>query len=175
MTCLSLPSANGATMSEDATTSAIVTLLTYVLDENRESRELVRLSHGGFVHRSIGLRRRLDAVIRTTDGFAAGQAVQYLGENLGRARQHWRTGLAHLAELYASYGNNERVQLLEDGLRRAGVSEIESLLSIDAVPRGRKRAAAHLEAVLSRMSDCDNVVAGARSELALQKLRNDRI
>lgn len=162
-------------MTDDATTPEIVTLLTYVLDEHRESRELVRLSHAGLVHRSIGVRRRLDAVIRTTDGFAAGQAVQYLGENLGRARQHWRTGLAHLAELHAAYPNNERVQVLQDELRHAGVSEIESLLSLDAVPRGRKRAAAHLDAVLSRMSDCDNVVASARSDLALRNMRNDRI
>ncbi len=162
-------------MTDDATTPEIVTLLTYVLDENRESRELVRLSHAGLVHRSIGVRRRLDAVIRTTDGFAAGQAVQYLRENLGRARQHWRTGLAHLAELYAAYPNNERVQVLQDELRQAGVSEIEPLLSRDAVPRGRKRAAAHLEAVLSRMSDCDNAVASVRSELTLRNIRNDRI
>jgi hypothetical protein len=162
-------------MTDDATTAEIVTLLTYILDENRESRELVRLSHAGLVHRSMGLRRRLDVVIRTADGFAAGQAVQYLRENLGRARQHWRTGLAHLAELHAAYPNNERVQVLQDELRQAGVSEIESLLSLDAVPRGRKRAAAHLDAVLSRMSDCDNVVASARSELTLRKMRNDRI
>jgi hypothetical protein len=162
-------------MTDDATSPEIVTLLTYILDENRESRELVRLSHAGLVHRSIGMRRRLDAVIRTADGFAAGQAVQYLRENLGRARQHWRTGLAHLAELHAAYPDNEQVQVLQDELRQAGVSEIESLLSLDAVPRGRKRAAAHLDAVLSRMSDCDNVVASARSELTLRNMRNDRI
>jgi hypothetical protein len=162
-------------MTDDATTPEIVTLLTYILDENRESLELVRLSHAGLVHRSIGLRRRLDAVIRTADGFAAGQAVQYLRENLGRARQHWRTGLEHLAELHAAYPNDERVQLLYHQLRQAGVSEIAPLLSLDAVPRGRNRAAAHLDAVLSRMSDCDNVVASARSELTLRNMRNDRI
>ena len=162
-------------MTDDATTPEIVTLLTYVLDEHRESRELVRLSHAGLVHRSMGLRRRLDAVIRTTDGFAAGQAVQYLRENLGRAREHWRTGLAHLVELQETYPNNVRVQALQAELRRAGVSEIESLLSPDAVPRGRKRAAAHLEAVLSRMSDCDNAVASIRSELTLRNMRDDRI
>jgi hypothetical protein len=67
------------------------------------------------------------------------------------------------------------VQHLHDQLRQAGVSEIVSLLSLDTVPRGRKRAAAHLDAVLSRMSDCDNVVASARSELTLRNMRNDRI
>ncbi|MEY2581082.1 MAG: hypothetical protein QOE09_931 [Ilumatobacteraceae bacterium] len=161
-------------MTDDTTPSEIVTLLTYVLDENREARELVRMSHSGLVHRSIGLRRRLDAVIRTRGGFAAGQAVQYLGENLERARDHWRTSLAHLAELQASYPDNERVQVVHEELRRVGVQEIEPLLALDALPPGRTRAAAHLEAVLTRMSDCDQAVAGVRSELMLQKMRNDR-
>lgn len=162
-------------MTEGATAAEIVTLLTYALDENRESRELVRVSHAGLVHRSAGLRRRLDAVIRTTNGFAAGQAVQYLRENLERARDHWRTGQAHLAELHAAHPDNERVQVLQDELCRAGMSEIEPLLSIDAVPPGRKRAATHLGAVLSRMTECDQIVSSARGELMLRRMGNDRI
>ncbi len=159
-------------MTEDTTVSEIVTLLTYVLDENRESQELVRLSHAGLVHRSTGFRRRFDAVIRTNDGFAASLAVHYLRENLGRAREHWSAGLEHMTELHTAFPDNEQVRALEDDLRRAGVHEIQALLELDAVPVRRKPAAAHLQAVLDRMSDCDQLVARARSQLTLQHMRN---
>ena len=154
--------------------SNIVTLLTYMLDENREARELLVISHAGLADRAIGGWRRIGSVLTTRDRFLAGLGAQYLGENLRRARDHWQQGLGYFAELSASAGADETVRLLAEALRQAGWREVLDELDDDVVPRPRRQAADHLLAVTHRMSECDRLVVGARSQLMLQRMRDDQ-
>ena len=154
--------------------SGAVTLLTYALDEDREARDLVRLSHAGLARRPQGWRDRFGGAVGTREGFVAGLTVQYLTENLFRARAHWRECVAHLLELTRSGQDEDLVLPMAAQLQRAGLDGIVDDLDIDAVPTQRKAAAAHLEAVLARMSECDRIMATTRSRLMLEGVRDEQ-
>ena len=150
-----------------------IMLLTYALDESREARELLLLSHAGLTDRSKGWRPGVGSIVSARDKFIAGLAAQYLGENLHRAREHWRSYLQCCADFRANNDSDEAV-LLVMALREAGLDDVDSQLAADVVPRPRKQAAEHLSAVMSRIADCDRLVVAARTQLMLRRMRDDR-
>ena len=151
----------------------LVTMLTYILDENREAHDLVRISQAGLARRSQSWREKFGQSVRTGSGIASGLSAQYLGENLFRARAHWTAGLGYLAEVLAVGSASDKLQLFEYELHEARIDEVLPQLADAAVPRDRKAAAEHLQGVLDRMSDCDTVVVKARSRMLLQRMRNE--
>jgi hypothetical protein len=157
----------------DAPPPDFVAMLTYVLDESREARDLLRISQAGLARRSQGWREKFGPTVRTGKGIASGLSAQYLGENMFRARAHWRAGMGYLRDVVAVASTNENVRLVEDELRRAGVDGVMPKLADEAIPYDRKKAATHLQAVLDQMSDCDDVIVKARSKLLLQRMRNE--
>lgn len=148
-----------------------IAALTLVLDETREARELVLICHAGLTRRPRPWWRRVDSLIGTQDAFLANLAGQYLGENLFRAREHWRAAAAQLGELFAGDDLPGSVVALQPSLVAAGADRIAHDLDDDIVPRQRKDAAAHLSAVIGHMSDCDRLIGEARSRLLLERMR----
>lgn len=150
-----------------------VTMLTYIVDENREARDLVRISQAGLARRSQSWKERFGQSVRTGSGIASGLSAQYLGENLFRARGHWTAVLGHVAEVLAVASASDQLQLFEYELREAGIDEVAEQLVYESVPYDRKKAAEHLQTVLDRMSACDDVVVRARSRMLLQRMREN--
>jgi hypothetical protein len=150
----------------------LVVMLTYILDESREARDLVRISQAGLARRSQGWRETFGQTVRTGKGIASGLSTQYLGENMFRARAHWRAGMGYIRDVVAVASANENLRLIEDELRRAGVDEVMPKLAHEAIPYDRKKAATHLQAVLDQMSDCDDIIVKARSKLLLRRMRD---
>ncbi len=148
-------------------------LMTYALDESREARELLLMSHAGLTGRSKRLRQRVGSLAGARDQFMAGLAAQYLGENLYRAREHWRSYVQCCADLGANSDTEEAIRLLMVALHETGLDVVVSQLADDVVPRQRKQAAAHLSAVMNRMAECDRLIIAARIELMLRRMRDD--
>ena len=153
----------------DAPPVAVLTLLAYAIDEIRETRDLLRVSLAGLARRR-GWRHLFGWVVGTRDVLTAGLAVQYLADNLARARDHWRAELGYLADLCAAADTSPLLRRLADDLEHAGVDHIMAKLGDDAVPRDRPRAAAHLEDTLRRMSECERILTEARNALMLQRM-----
>ena len=151
----------------DAPPSA-TTLLTYALDEIRETTTLLRVADLGRETRRPWWRNVFFGVVRTQGEVRAGQAVQYLGENIDRARDHWREALAHLQDLERSHVSNELVVGLGEELRRAGLLDVLAGLRHDAVPRPMAEAAAHLSGVVDKLRECDRIVVKTRSQMMLR-------
>ncbi|MGZ6987137.1 MAG: hypothetical protein ACXVKP_19740 [Ilumatobacteraceae bacterium] len=149
-----------------------IMLLTYALDESREARELLLMSHAGLTGRSKRWRQRVGSIAGARDQFMAGLAAQYLGENLYRAREHWRSYVQCCADLGA-HNDTDEMRLLVAELHEAGLDAVVSQLADDNVPRQRKQAAEHLSAVMNRMADCDRLIIATRIQLMLRRMRDD--
>jgi hypothetical protein len=152
---------------------APITLMTYALDESREARELLLMSHAGLTDRSRRWRQRVGSIVGARDQFMAGLAAQYLGENLYRAREHWRSYVQCCDDLGANNHTDDNIQLLVMELREAGLDSVVAELADDSVPRQRKLAAEHLGSVMNRMSECDRLIIAARVLLMLRRMRDD--
>jgi len=148
-----------------------ITLMTYALDESREARELLVMSHAGLAGRNQRWRQRVGAITGARDQFMASLAAQYLGENLYRAREHWRSYMQCCADLGAD-GDSDEIRLLVVALREAGLDDVVAQLADASVPRQRKLAAEHLGAVMTRMSECDRLIIAARVRLMLRRMRD---
>ena len=158
----------------DARPSDAVTLLVDALDEMRETTSLLPVeSAGRSLHRSWW-RNLFFGFARSKAEVSAGLAVQYLGENIDRARDHWRAALSSLAELQRVHGGNEVVARLSGQLQVAGVNGVLGRLQHDAIPRPIAKTAVHLAAVVATIRECDRVVLDARNKLALQRMRNEQ-
>ncbi len=149
-----------------------IMMLTYALDESREARELLLMSHAGLADRNQRWRQRVGSIAGARDQFMAGLAAQYLGENLYRAREHWRSYVRCCADLSANT-TDETIRLLVVELHEAGLDAVDSLLADDTVPRQRKQAAVHLNDVLNRIAECDRLIITARIQLMLRRMRDD--
>jgi hypothetical protein len=157
----------------DAPSSDALTLLSYALDEMRETTNLLPVAA---VSRSLHRpwwRNVFFGFARSKAEVSAGLSVQYLGENIDRARDHWRASLSALGDLQRAYAENEIVVLLGAELRAAGVDEILPRLQHDAIPQPIGKTAVHLESVVRMIRDCDRLVLDTRNKLTLQRMRNE--
>ena len=161
----------------EAPASDVLTLLAYALDEMRETTSLLPdkdLSRAttrpwwrnvifGFF---VGMARSKAEV-------GAGQSLQYLGENIDRARDHWREAMSHLRELRSEHSNNELVIALLADLSGAGVDGVLPRLQHDAIPRPLAKTTAHLADVIATIRNCHDLILKARSKLMLQQMREN--
>jgi hypothetical protein len=99
--------------------------------------------------------------------------MQYLAENVERAREHWREALSALGDLQRLHGDDAIVAGLVEQLSGAGLESVLPRLDIDAIPRGTNKAAVYLEAVVDTIHNCEHLAGTARSKLNLQRMRTD--
>ena len=151
------------------------TLLVYVLDEMCETANLLRVADLNRSTRRPWWRNAFYGVIRTKSEVTAGFALQYLGENIDRARDHWREALAPLDDLRDRFGATDWVAQLDEELHAAGVNEVLARLAHEAIPRPTADAAAHISGVLSTIGDCSALITRTRSQLALRRMRDEQV
>ena len=159
----------------EAHSSDALTLLAYALDEMRETTTLLPVAA---VSRSLHRpwwRNVFFGFARSTAEVTAGLSVQYLGENIDRARDHWRAALSSLGDLQRAHADTEIVVVLGAELGAAGVDEILPRLQHDAIPQPIGKTAVHLEGVVHTIRDCDDLILKARSKLMLKRMREDPV
>ena len=99
--------------------------------------------------------------------------MQYLDENVGRARGHWREVLVLLNELQQLHCSNEVVAALDEAMGAAGLHEILPRLQHDAIPSPINKTAVHLAAVVETIRNCEHLAVTARNKLTLQRMRSE--
>jgi hypothetical protein len=159
-------------MSDSPSPDAL-TLLTYALDEMRETTTLLPVAAVSRSIRRPWWRNVFFGFARSNAEVAAGLSVQYLGENIDRARDHWREALSLLNDLQRSHGHNEVVARLGQQLQAAGIDGIRAKLQHDAIPHPVAKTALHLDAVVTTIRECDRLALEARNKLTLQRMRNE--
>lgn len=160
-------------MVQDDADSSALRLLILALDEMRETISLLPVAEAGRSLHRPWWRNVFFGFARSKAEVGAGLAVQYLGENIDRARSHWREALSSLNELQRLHGDNEMVARLGEQLRASGLDEVLARLQHDAIPSPITKTALHLEAVVATIRECDRVTLDARSKLLLQRMRNE--
>jgi hypothetical protein len=159
-------------MSESAPGDA-PTLLVYALDEMRETVALLPVT--GLVRSTTRpwWRNVFFGFARSKAEVGAGLAVQYLGENIDRARAHWREVLSLINQLEHAHRDDAVVSHLVEDLRVAGLDDVLPHLQHDAIPHPLAKTAAHLSAVVDTIRHCDDITLKAHSKLLLQRMRSD--
>ena len=156
----------------DAVPSDALTMLVYALDEMRETTSLLPVAEVSRGQNRPWWRNLFFGFARSRAEVTAGLAVQYLGENIDRARSHWREALTLLADLQRTHATNEVVATLIDDLRGAGLDTVLPRLQHDAIPNPIAKTAAHLTAVVETIRSCQRLAVAARSKLLLQQVRD---
>ena len=170
--CRWWPSTTGATMTDEAPSDAL-TMLVYAVDEMRETTTLLPVAEVSRGQNRPWWRNLFWGFARSRAEITAGLAVQYLGENIDRARAHWREALTLLADLQRTHATNEVVVTLIDELRGAGLDTVLPRLQHDAIPHPIAKTAVHLTAVVDTIRACQRLSVAARSKLLLQQVRDD--
>jgi hypothetical protein len=150
-----------------------VTILVYALDEMRETTSLLPDKDLSRATTRPWWRNVFFGMIRSKAEVNAGLSVQYLGENIDRARGHWREALSLIHELQHAHHDNAEVSLLVEDLQIAGLYDVLPQLQHDAIPHPLAKTAAHLSAVVATIRHCDDIALKARSQLLLQRMRNE--
>jgi hypothetical protein len=148
---------------------AEATALSYIIDEMRETTNLLRVQETLQEGHRPWWRNFVFAFIRVGREANADLAVQYLGENIDRARDHWREALRLIDQLL----DDDFGELLSHELNDAGVRSVMPRLAHDQIPGPRKEAAAHLADVVSTIRGCTQIVVNARNQLTLRKMREN--
>ncbi len=152
-----------------------LTLLANAIDEMHQTTSLLPVAEASrnlnrSWWRNIGMLAARSVSGREVN---ADNALQYLPDNLDRAREHWHEALRSLDDLQRLHGDNPVVGDLGQQLPGAGLDGVLPRLELDAVPRPTKQAAVHLAAVVETIHRCEHLAAGARSKLNLQRMRAD--
>jgi hypothetical protein len=156
----------------DTQPAGALTLLTYALDEMRETTTLLPVAEVSRSFHRPWWRNVFFGFARSNAEVTAGLAVQYLGENIDRARDHWREALTLLSDLQRNHGDNEVVVRLGQQLQAAGIDGVLAKLQHSAIPHPVAKTAAHLEEVVATIRECDQLALDARNKLTLQRMRD---
>jgi hypothetical protein len=143
------------------------------LDEMRETVTLLPVAEAGRSLHRPWWRNVFFGFARSKSEVAAGLAVQYLGDNIDRARGHWREALSLLDQLQRAHSDNDLVVILGQELADAGLDDVLPKLQHSAIPHPIAKTAVHLAGVVATIRNCDHLIVSARSKLAVQRMRND--
>jgi hypothetical protein len=157
----------------DAAPSDAMTMVVYALDEMRETTTLLPVAEVSREQNRPWWRNLFWGFARSRAEITAGLAVQYLGENIDRARAHWREALTLFADLQRRHATNEVVVTLIDDLRGAGLDTVLPRLQHDAIPHPIAKTGVHLAEVVDTIRNCQRLAVSARSKLLLQQVRDD--
>jgi hypothetical protein len=150
-----------------------LTLLVVAIDEMRETTSLIPVADASRSLNRSWWRNIGMLFARSRAEVNAGNALQYLADNVARARGHWREVLSALGELQRLHGDNEVVADLGAHLSSAGVDGVLQRLELDAIPRGTTKTAVYLAAVVDTIHSCEHLAVSARSKLNVQQMRTD--
>jgi hypothetical protein len=164
----------GSLMS-DALSPDAVTLLVHVLDEAHETTTLLPVAEAGRSMHRPWWRNVFFGFARSNAEVTAGFAVQYLGENIDRARDHWREALSLLGQLQRDHSDNELVAVLGKELQTAGLNDVLPKLQHSAIPRSIAKTAIHLGGLVATIRNCEHLIVDARRKLILQRMRDPQI
>lgn len=156
-----------------AATPDALTLMTLALDEMRETATLLPVAEAGRSLHRPWWRNVVFGFARSKAEVTAGLAVQYLGENIDRARDHWREALALLDQLQRAHSDDDLVVVLGQELDIAGLDDVLPKLQHSAIPQPIAKTAVHLADVVATIRHCDHAIVKARSKLTIQRMRND--
>jgi hypothetical protein len=158
---------------DDGASRGAVTLVVCALDEMHETTTLLPVAEAGRALHRPWWRNVFFGFARSNAEVTAGLAVQYLGENIDRARDHWREALSLLDQLQRAHSDNELVLMLGHELDAAGINDVLPALQHSAIPHPIAKTAVHLEGVVATIRNCDNLLVKARSKLMLQQMREN--
>lgn len=150
-----------------------LTVLTYMLDEMRETTSLLPVAEASRSLNRSWWRNVFYGFARSRAEVTAGLAVQYLDANVERARAHWHEALALLDQLQRTHKDNDVVVVLGHELQHAGLYDVLPNLQHSAIPGPIAKTAAHLSSVVATIRDCDHLVVTARNKLTLRQMRSD--
>ncbi len=159
----------------DPASSDPLSMLAHVLDEMRETTALLPVMDLARSTTRPWWRTIVFGFARSQAAVTAGLTVQYLGENIDRARDHWREAMSLTDELRRAHHDNDTVSLLVEDLQMAGWYDVLPQLQHDAIPRPIKETETHLSRVVAIIRDCDHIILTTRSRLALQRMREDPV
>jgi hypothetical protein len=158
---------------DDASSGHLLLRLTEVLDEMRETKELLPAAELSRTSQRRGWRKFVYGFARSRREITAGFAMQYLTENTGRARDHWNEALSTLGDVDRSGVEHELIASLMHDLDDAGFNGVLPRLRSDAIPYSTAQAARHLSEVVATIRDCEQLVTAARRRLTVQRLRDE--
>ena len=158
-------------MTEETPSDAL-TMLVYALDEMRETTTLLPVAEVSRSQHRPWWRNLFFGFARSKAEVSAGLAVQYLGENIDRARAHWREALSLLGDLQRTHPTNEVVVALLADMRAVGLDDVLGQLQHDAIPQPIAKTAVHLAGVVETIRNCQRLAVAARSKLLLQRMRD---
>jgi hypothetical protein len=157
----------------DARPSDAVALLVHALDEMSETVSLLPVAEASRSLNRSRVRNVFFAFARSRAEVNAGYAMQYLDENVARARAHWREALYLFNELQHAHHDNKVVAALDEDIGKAGLHEVLPRLQPEAIPSPINKTAVHLAAVVETIRDCQHLAVTARNTLTLQRIRNE--
>ena len=159
-------------MGEPAAPTSL-SLIDYLLDEIRATSSLLRVADLARGARRPWWRSFVFGLIRTPTEVSADLGLLYVGQNIDRARDHWREALAHCEQLKALLPESDVIRRLDQQLSEAGLHRVIAQLQHDAIPSPVKQMAVHLATVVDSIRECDRLVVEARSRLLLERMRGE--
>lgn len=160
---------------DDASAPSALSMLDYLLDEIRETSGLLRVADLARSGKRPWWRTFTFGLIRSPTEVSADLGLLYIGQNIDRARDHWREALSLCAQLEPMLPTSEVLARLHPMLTEAGLHQVLPRLQHDAIPSPVKEMTAHLADVVDKIRECDRLVVTARSRLMLERMRDEPI
>jgi hypothetical protein len=155
----------------EATPTDTLTLLAYAIDEMHETSSLLRVYDVLRDAHRPWWRALFFAAVRTGRDMNAEMAVQYLGQNVERARDHWCEAVRLLTTLFERQSDDPLLRDTELEVTRLGFYDVLGRLTLDAIPGPRAQAAEYLGKVCQTIGACKEVVVKTRSSVMLRRMR----
>jgi hypothetical protein len=159
-------------MDETPARSAL-SLVDYLLDEIRETSGLLRVADLARSGERPWWRTFTFGLVRSPTEVSADLGLLYIGQNIDRARDHWREALSLCEQLDRVLPASEVLSRLYPQLTEAGLHDVLPQLQHDAIPSPVKEMNVHLAGVVDKIRECDRLVVTARSRLLLERMRNE--
>jgi hypothetical protein len=154
--------------------SAAFSLLDYLLDEIRETTGLLRVADLARAGPRPWWRTFTFGLVRSPTEVSADLGLLYLGQNIDRARDHWREALSLRGQLALLAPSSDVVTRLDQQLEEAGLLKVLAQLQHDAIPSPVKEMTVHLAGVVDKIRECDRLVVAARGRLLLERIHDER-
>lgn len=148
-----------------------ITVVDYLIDEIRQTSGLLRVADAARAAKRPWWRTFALNTVRTPTEVSSDLDMLYVGQNIDRARDHWREVLAHRAELRRLTPPSEVIARLDADLGEAGIDDVLPRLQHDAIPVPVKAMTLHLATVVDTIRECDRLAVAARSRLLLEQMR----
>jgi hypothetical protein len=149
----------------------VTILLASAMDDMRKAADVLRASKDALAARP-SRKSNISGFVRffvlSRRPTAADTAVESFRADLERARDHFATSAATLADVFAGNRADPALERLHVELTEAAFDGILSSLQFAAMPEGQAQRAEHLAPVIARLRICEGHTLHAIRQLALQ-------